>query len=90
LASAYDSLYRFTVDVGEPILSALVAECEFRVIDAAQVQYGRLHIVNMNWVLCHIPCIVIRRTVDMPFFDTASGHPPTERSSKVIPSVRFL
>jgi hypothetical protein len=45
-----NSLHNFTMHIRQPILSALIAVGEPRVVDAAQMQHCGLHVVDMNGV----------------------------------------
>ena len=76
----------FTVDIGQSILTALVAERQPCVIDAAQMQDGRLHVVNMDRIFSDVPAELIGRPVDDARLHAATCHPPTERLAEVIAS----
>src|SRR2546428_793223 len=59
--------------VGEPEIAASVAVCETFVIDAQEVQNGRVEIVHMNRMLGHI---------DAELVGTAVSHSTSRRSRR--------
>ena len=44
------SRHDLSMHVGQAVLTALVAECEASVIDAAEVQHGGLHVMHVHRV----------------------------------------
>ena len=66
------------VDVGGAEVAAGVAEGEFFVIEAEEVEDGGVEVVDVDGVLHGGEAEVIGGTVDVAAFDTATGHPDGE------------
>src|SRR5262249_2501047 len=75
------------VYVGEAVLAALVAESQLRVVDPAEVQDRRLHVVNVDGVGRDVPGVVVGRPVNCARFDAAPREPPTVRLAEVVPTL---
>src|SRR4051794_20558779 len=80
----------FPVHIREAVLPALVAEGEFLVVDAEEVQERRLVIVDVDRILGDVPSEVVGLAKDVPRFDAAARHPEGEGPAEVIAAVRFL
>ena len=63
------------VDVGEAEVAALEAVGQFLVVDAEQMEHGRVEIVDRDDVLDGVITEIIRRAVADAAFDPAAGHP---------------
>ena len=74
------------MDVGKAVLPALVTEGESGVVDAAQMQDGRLHIVHVHGFLGNVPAEVICGAVHNSGLHAAAGEPPAVRFAKMIAS----
>lgn len=72
--------------VGEAEISALESVGQFFVIEAEQVQYGGVEIVDMNGVFLHAPANLVGFADDLSAFDPAARHPNTEGIRVVIPA----
>lgn len=48
--SRQHTLHQFPMHVGQPVVAALVAECQAGVVDAQQVQHCGVQVMNVNGV----------------------------------------
>ncbi len=76
LSSAKDACNNITMHVCESKLSALISVGQASVINAKQVHYSCLHIVNMNGVGCDIPRILVCCAMNMTALHSATCKPP--------------
>src|SRR5688572_16427663 len=60
---------------------------QFLVVDAQQVQDGRLQVMDMNATLYDVEAVVIRTAIDMTALHATSCHPQGEDSAVVIATV---
>ena len=70
-------------------MSALVSIRQASVVDAAKVQDGGLHVVNVNRVFGDVPGVVIGCAVDRARLHSAAGEPPTVRPAEVVAAARI-
>ena len=63
------------VNVGQPIIPALLAERQAAMIQAQTMQDGRIQIVNVDRITNDIVAVVIRLAVHMSATDSPAGQP---------------
>ena len=68
----------FTLGVGQPHSAAAVLICELRVVNAEQVKYGRLQIMDMDPILAALVSKIVRGAVGHTPFDSGAGQPNRE------------
>jgi hypothetical protein len=68
-------LHHVPMDVGEAKVAALETVGQAFVIKAKQVQEGRVQIVNIDWILLHIPAHLVGFANDLTTLDAAAGKP---------------
>jgi hypothetical protein len=57
-------LHNLSMDICEPVVAALEAERQLRVVEAKAVQERRLKIVDVNGVLCDLEAKIIAFSMD--------------------------
>src|SRR5207249_4992722 len=73
--------------IRQPVISSLEAERELRVINAEQVQYRRIQIVNVHRVSRDVVTKIIRLAVADAALYSAAGHPHREAAPVMIATV---
>src|SRR5204863_2754789 len=63
------------VDVSEPIIAAFEPIGQLLVVDAQQVEQGRVEVVHVDRVFHHVVAEVIGATEHEPRFSAAASHP---------------
>ena len=76
--------YHPAMDVGQAALDAVVVERQAGVVDAEQVQYRGVEIMNAGRVLGDLPADVIARSVCNAMFETGARQPDAENIRVVI------
>ena len=79
-----------TIDVGQSEVSASVAKGQFFVVEAEQMQNGRVHVVHMDAIVLSVIPKFVRRPVRESRLETRTGQPPSEAVRIVISSVLLL
>src|SRR5262245_11106281 len=83
-------LHHSSVNVGEAKIPSSVAVGELFVVEAEQMQEGRVQIMNVNWIFDCFESEFVRSAVNRAAFDAATGHPDTEAVRIVVaPHFRF-
>ena len=59
-------------------------------VDTHQVKHGGMHVVNMHGVLDDIVAEIVRLTVSLSAFDTATRHPGAEATRMVVATVAIF
>ena len=67
--------YDLAVHIGESEIAALEPVREFLVVDAEEVEHGRVHVVDVDDVLDRVVAEVVRRAVRDAALNAATGHP---------------
>src|SRR2546429_252112 len=68
------------VHIGQTPVGAVVAEGQFLVIDAEQVQHRRMKVVGRGGILGGLPGPLVALAVGHAAFDAASSHPTDKRA----------
>ena len=63
------------MDVREPIIATLEAMRESLVINAQEVQSGRVQVMNVDRVLNNVVAEIIRLSMDVAFLQPGTRHP---------------
>lgn len=63
------------MDVREPIIATLEAMRESLVINAQEVQGGRVQVMNVDRVLHNVVAEIIRLSMDVAFLQPGTRHP---------------
>ena len=81
-----------TVDIRQAAIDAVVSYGQFPMIDAKQVQDGRVHVVDLRWILAIEWLIApfVRRALADARFDTAAAQPICEDVRIVITPLAAL
>src|SRR5882672_6854345 len=82
-----DILYDFALHVGEAESPTLVSVSQPLVIDAHQVEQGRLKIMYVDGVFYNIIAEVIRLSVTESGFHACSGHPHGETAGMMVAAI---
>lgn len=80
-------LHHFSVNIGQSIIAALVAEGEAGVVDAKEVQYRCIQVMYVHRVVSDVVGEIIRLADDGPPFHSAAGHPDGETTGVMVPAV---
>src|SRR5213592_5022427 len=78
------------MNVGETPVGATVAERQFLVIDAQQVQHRRMKVISRRGRLRGLPGPLVAFAAGHAAFDAASGHPADERAAIVVAAIAAL
>ena len=81
--------YNVPMHIGQAVLTALVAESELRVVNAAEMQNRGLHVVDVNGIGGNVPSEVVRRTIHRTGRHTTPGEEPTVSLAEMIAPRRF-
>ena len=84
-----DRLDDLAVDVGEPVVAALVTICQLLVIDAQLMQDGGLQVVDMDGILGDIDAVIVGLAVAHAATDPSASHPVAEAVGMVVSTVEF-
>ena len=76
-----------TVHVGQPMVTALVFEGQFGVVDSQAVQHGRMQIEYMDRIFGNVVAIVVGFSVRDSRLDTPTSHPDREAAWMVISAI---
>ncbi len=76
------------MDIGQPILPALIAEGQASVVDATEMHQRGLHVVHVHRIAGNVPSKVVGRAVNGSRLYSATGQPPTEGATKMIAPIR--
>src|SRR6266567_8167543 len=82
-----DILYHFPFHIGEAESPALVSIGQPFMINAHQVEQGRLKIMYVDGIFYNIVTEVIRLSVAEPGFYTSPGHPHGEAAGMMVPAI---
>ena len=74
-------------DVGEPEVPTLVSEDEPLVVDAEQVEEGRVEVVHVDRILDRVVAELVGRPMGDPPPHAPAGHPHRERVGMVVPAI---
>src|SRR5262245_19230720 len=74
-------------DIGQAEISAAVMVSEPGMVNAQQVQNGRMQVVNVDRFVDHLESEIVGSAVDHPSFDASAGHPHCECERVVIAAV---
>lgn len=74
------------MDVCQPKVSSLESVGEFKVIDAEEVENGRMQVVDMDLVLDGVEPEIIGPPVHHAWFDAAASHPDGVSMGVMIPA----
>src|SRR5262245_21886124 len=74
-------------DIGKSEITAAVMIREPGVVNAKQVQNGRVQVVNVDRLVGHLEAEIVSRAVDQTSFNASAGHPHCERERVVIAAV---
>ena len=78
------------LDAGEPLVEALVAVGEPLVVEAEQLQRGRVEVADVNRVLDDVVGKVVGLAVDLAGSGPAAGHPHREAAGMMVAAVVLL
>ena len=78
------------MDVGETPVGATVAERQFPVIDAQQVQHRRMKVISRRGRLRGFPGPLVAFAAGRAAFDAAPSHPADERAAIVVAAIAAL
>src|SRR5438034_6401763 len=78
------------MNVGETSVGATVAEFQFLVIDAQQVQDRGVEIISRRGRLRGLPGPLVAFAARHAAFDAASGHPADERAAVMVAAIAAL
>ena len=84
-----DRPYDLAVDIGEPVVAALVAIGQLLVIDAQLVQDGSLQVVDMDGILGDIDAVIVGLAVAHTATDSSASHPVAEAVGMMVAAVDF-
>ena len=79
-----EGLYHFAFDIGQAEVAAGIAVGQRFVVEAEQMEDGRVEVVDVDFSLGDAQADVVGGSVDMPAFDSAAGHPDAEAVVVVI------
>ena len=85
-----DPLHNRAIHIREPVVAAGVAVGEARVVEAEEVEDGRVEIVDMHAVADDRVPEVVRLAVRVAAAHSAAGHPARERLRVVLAAFRVL
>ena len=77
------------VDIGQPEVAARVAEGEAFVVEAEEVEDGRLQVVDMDGVHLGLEAELVRRAIDRATLYPAAREPRGEAVVVVVAAVDF-
>ena len=86
-----DLLYDPAVDISQTVVASAVSIGKSLVIQPHQVQDGCMQVVDVNFVFHRMPTEFIRRSVNVPSFDSPTCHPHGEAKRMMfatVPTVR--
>src|SRR3989442_1362094 len=78
------------MDVGETPVGATVAERQFLVINAEQVQHRRMKIISRRGRLGGLPRPLVAFTIGRAAFGPAAGHPADKRAAVMVAALTPL
>ena len=78
------------MNVGETIVTPRIAVGELLVIEAHEVEYGRVNVGDVVAVFDGVETEFVGCAVDVSLFDAAAGHENGEPVGMMIPSGAFL
>src|SRR5437867_10434926 len=84
--SGNEAVDDLTANISQPEVTSLEAIRQSRVVEAEEVENGRMEIVNVDGVFDDVPAKFIRFAKDLPAFNAAAGHPNTESKRMMIAS----
>ena len=70
--------------IGQPKSASLMLESQPLVIDAKQMQDGRLQVVNRHRVFDHVVAKIVRLPIDHSGLDSGPAHPFGEGSGMMV------
>src|SRR6266853_907818 len=79
--------YDLAMDVGETPVGAAVAERQFLVIDAQQVQHRRMKVIIRRGRFRGFPGPLVAFAAGHAAFDAATGHPADESAAIVVAAI---
>ena len=74
----------FTMDIGEAAVGAVIAEGQFFVIDAEQMENGGVQIVTIRFVFDCAPGPFVTLTISNSRLESRAGHPGNEGAAVMI------
>src|SRR5262249_14862823 len=86
LHSGENALHHLAGDVGQPHVAAAEPVGQPLVVDAQQVQHGRVQVVHLHLVLDRVEAVLVSGAVDHAPLDAAAGQPHREAVGAVIPA----
>ena len=80
-------MHDFAGDVGQAVVAAGIAECQFLMVDAHQVQKRRVQVVNMHFVFDRVPAELVGGAVHHAAADAAAGQPHREAEGVMLAAI---
>src|SRR5438445_7389270 len=87
VSSRQNLVHHAAAHIGESEVAAGVAVRQLLVVQAEEVQQGRVQVVDVDLVLGGVVPVVVRRPVAEPAFDSAAGQPNGEPLGVVVAAV---
>jgi hypothetical protein len=90
LASTDNLPDHLAVHIRQPEVAPAIAIGQLRVIEAEQVQYGRMQIVHVRLVFDRLKAEIVRGAVGYPAFNAPAGQPDRKTVGIVIAAVLHI
>mgnify|MGYP003541572192 CR=1 FL=1 len=80
-------LHDFALHIRQAEIAALVAVGQPKVIDAEEVEDGRVEVIDVDGFLDRVVAELVGRAVDVPLLDARPGHPDREAVGVMVAAV---